>query len=278
VQALNLELADIATKTIAEARRVAVNAHRGVRDCENKATGKALRGIAELERCAGLVEQIAAQTRQRVAGTTPDGSTRVVSLHDPDARPIAKGRLGRPVEFGDKAQVVDNEDGLVLDHVVVIGNPPDAPMLAPAIARIIGRFGRAPRIVTADPGYGEAAVEADLRKLKVRQVAIPRKGKPGAARQKIERARWFRREVKWRTGSEARINCLKRDNGWRRALFDTETGASTWCGWGVLAKRRTKAPHTPPTELSACRGRVLQVEVAMYDSMLAATFRACLSG
>ena len=217
-----------------------MNARRGVWDCETKATGKALRAIVELERCAGLVEQIAVQTRLRVAGVTPDGSTRVVSLHDPDARPIAKGRLGRPVEFGYKAQVVDNEDGLVLDHGVVVGNPSDAPMLAPAIARIIGRFGRAPRIVTADRGYGEAAVEADLRKLKVRQVAIPRKGKPSVARQKIERAPWFRREVKWRTGSEARINCLKRDNGWRRTLLDTETGAHTWCAWGVLAHNTTK--------------------------------------
>jgi hypothetical protein len=27
------------------------------------------------------------------------------------ARPIAKGRLGRPVEFGQKAQIVDNDDG-----------------------------------------------------------------------------------------------------------------------------------------------------------------------
>jgi len=45
------------------------------------------------------------QTRQRLAGITPDGATRRVSLHDPDARLIAKGRLGKPVEFGYKAQV-----------------------------------------------------------------------------------------------------------------------------------------------------------------------------
>ena len=64
----------------------------------------------------GATRQIAAQTRQRVAGTTPDGATRRVSLHDPDARPIAKGRLGKPVEFGSKAQVCDNDDGIVLDR------------------------------------------------------------------------------------------------------------------------------------------------------------------
>lgn len=32
--------------------------------------------------------------------------------------PITKGRLGKPVEFEHKAQVVDNDDGIVLDHTV----------------------------------------------------------------------------------------------------------------------------------------------------------------
>ena len=68
--------------------------------------------------------RIIGQTRQRIAGTTPDGATRVVSLHDRQARPIAKGRLGKPVEFGYKGQVVDNDDGVVLDHDVQAGNPP----------------------------------------------------------------------------------------------------------------------------------------------------------
>jgi IS5 family transposase len=58
---------------------------------------------------------VVAQTRRRVAGEKVDSATRVVSLHEPDARPIKKGRLGKPVEFGSKAQVLDNEDGLILD-------------------------------------------------------------------------------------------------------------------------------------------------------------------
>jgi transposase, IS5 family len=47
------------------------------------------------------------------------------------ARPIAKGRLGKPIEFGHKAQLVDNDDGVVPDHTVEAGNPADAPQLAP---------------------------------------------------------------------------------------------------------------------------------------------------
>ncbi len=79
--------------------------------------------VAELERTISVLETVVVQTRTRLGGQVPDGSTRIVSLHDTDARPIAKGRLGRPVEFGFKAQVTDNADGIVLDHLVGDGQP-----------------------------------------------------------------------------------------------------------------------------------------------------------
>ena len=240
VKAITGEMAGIAEAAIVDARRLAVNARRGLRRAGANASGKAAALVSELERTADLLEKVAAQTRTRLAGEKPDGSTRVVSLHDADARPIAKGRLGRPVEFGYKAQVIDNADGIVLDHHVVTGNPPDAPMLVPAIARIKVRFGRAPTAVTADRGYGEAAVDAGLEAIGVKKVVIPRRGKPGAARQKVQRARGFQKLVKWRTGSEGRISCLKRDYGWRRTRIDGTAGAQMWCAWGVLAHNATK--------------------------------------
>jgi IS5 family transposase len=173
-----------------------------------------------------------------VAGHTPDGATRRVSLHDGDARPIAKGRLGRPVEFGQKAQVVDNDDGIVLDHSVEQGNPPDAPQLAPAVKRVTKRAGRTPRTVTADRGYGEAQVDKQLTDLGVTNVVIPRKGKPSLARRAVEHRKPFRRTIKWRTGSEGRISHLKRNYGWDRARIDGTEGAGT--GHGVLAHNLVK--------------------------------------
>jgi IS5 family transposase len=234
------ELADIAELAVTEARAVIRNARRGLVRRGVQVGGKAAALIADLERTAGLVEQVVAQTRLRLAGEIPDGATRVVSLHDGDARPIRKGRLGIPVEFGYKAQVVDNVDGVVVDHVIVKGNPPDAPMLKPAIERVKARFGRAPRAVTADRGYGEAKVDVDLEALGVKFVAIPRRGKPGAARQNIQRGHGFRKLVKWRTGSEGRISALKRDWHWARTLMDGEPGVQTWCGWGLLAHNSAK--------------------------------------
>ena len=234
------ELATIASAALKDAQVVATNARRGLRRAGDAASGKATALVGELERTIGVLDQIVAQTRIRLAGDVPDGASRVVSLHDTDARPIAKGRLGRPVEFGYKAQVTDNRDGIVLDHTVDKGNPHDAPMLAPAVRRIIGLIGQVPKAVTADRGYGEATVETELCSMGVKDVAIPRKGRPGAQRQELESSRRFRKLIKWRTGSEGRISHLKHSWGWERTVLDGIDGARTWCGWGVLAHNATK--------------------------------------
>jgi IS5 family transposase len=258
VLALSGELAKIAEGAIKDAQAVATNAQRSLHRAGDAASGKATALVAELERTIGALEQVVTQTRTRIAGGVPDGASRIVSLHDIDARPIAKGRLGRPVEFGYKAHVTDNAQGIVLDHTVDMGNPPDAPMLVPAVTRIAKFFGRVPKAATADRGYGEPKVETELASLGVKHVAIPRKGRPGAERQKIEQAPRFRKLVKWRTGSEGRIAHLKRSCGWERTMIDGIGGARTWCGWGVLShnaikiavlieQRETKKPSTGST-------------------------------
>jgi IS5 family transposase len=256
VRRITGELAGLAETAAREIEPLLINARRALRRAQVKAAAQAAlgcrdaaagrrrgrlhRAVNDLVELLGATRRIAAQTRQRLSGVTPDGGSRRVSLHEADARPIAKGRLGRPVEFGYKAQVVDNDDGVVLDHVLDRGNPADAPQLAPAIARVIGRTGRRPRTVTADRGYGEAAVETQLHDLGVRTVVIPRKGRPSKARQSRERSRAFRRTIKWRTGSEARISTLKRQYGWNRTRIDDLDGARIWTGHGVLAHNLVK--------------------------------------
>ncbi len=223
-----------------EAAAVIRNARRALRGATGQRKGRLHRAINALSTLVKRTERVVAQSRSRLAGVMPESATRLVSLHDTDARPIRKGRLGKPVEFGYKAQIVDNADGVILDHTVEMGNPPDAPQLAPAITRIARRTGRTPRAVTADRGYGEAAVEDDLHELGVRSVAIPRKSKPTAARREFEHRRAFRDKVKWRTGSEGRINHIKRSYGWNRTELTTIHGARTWCGHGVFAHNLVK--------------------------------------
>ena len=240
VQRITGELADIAQACLREAVAVVRNAKRALRSATGTRKGRLTQAINHLDALMTRTQQVVTQTRSRLNGVMPESATRVVSLHDVDARPIRKGRLGKPVEFGYKAQIVDNADGVILDHTVEIGNPTDAPQLAPAIDRITRRAGRSPRAVTADRGYGYASVERDLHELGVRNVAIPRVSKPGAARREFERRRSFRNKVKWRTGSEGRINHLKRSYGWNRTHLTGLNGARTWCRHGVFAHNLVK--------------------------------------
>jgi transposase, IS5 family len=241
ISRLTGELADLAEKTATQAAAVARNGRRAVsRALSGRVRGRLVRALNELAVTIERTAQLVAQTRSRLAGQLPQSATRLVSLHDPDARPIRKGRIDRPVEFGYKAQVSDNDDGVILDYAVEYGAAPDGPQLAPAVARIRQRTGRVPRAVTADRGYGQPATERDLHALGVRTVAIPRQATTSPARKAIEHGRGFRKLVKWRTGCEGRISYLKHRYGWDRTRLDGRNGAAIWCGHGVFAHNLVK--------------------------------------
>jgi transposase, IS5 family len=118
------ELAGLAQQASADAAAVLTNARQALRRVAGRIRGRLRRALTELATTIARTARVLAQTRTRLAGVKPDSATRLVSLHDPDARPIAKGRLDKPVEFGYKAQVIDNDDRIVLDHTPETGNPP----------------------------------------------------------------------------------------------------------------------------------------------------------
>lgn len=96
VKRKNLELAQLAGTAAAEAERLLTNAKRAIRIARKKAAdlaGQGRKDAAAGRRRGRLVRAVNDLTKLLDA-------TRRVSLHDPDARPISKGRLGKPVEFG----------------------------------------------------------------------------------------------------------------------------------------------------------------------------------
>ena len=235
------ELADLAEKAAAEAAAVLRNGRRAV---PKALSGRVRAGCGGRWMSWRSRSSAPPRSRPRPAPGWPG--------RHPKARPgwsactirtpvrSARGASTRPVEFGYKAQVADNDDGVILDYSVEYGAAPDGPQLAPAIERVSRRTGRVPRAVTADRGYGQPAVERDLQELGVRTVAIPRQAKISPARKTIEHSRGFRRLVKWRTGSEGRISYLKRGYGWDRTRLDGRHGAAIWCGHGVFTHNLVK--------------------------------------
>jgi IS5 family transposase len=242
VDRLTAEVAAIARRSVAQAEQVARNARRVLG--RRPGDGRLRRLVARLEETTTLTHRLLDQTRQRLAGNRviPD---RVVSLADPDARPIRKGKPQRPTEFGSTVLLGECERGFIAVHHTHKGNPGDAAQLVPAVTEVAALTGRPPGTVVGDRGFGTAANDQALAELGVARVGLARKGTPGKARAAGERTRRFKRMRNWRVGIEARISHLKRSFGLRRTRLRRLGGATTWVGLGVFAynlQRMTVVP------------------------------------
>jgi transposase, IS5 family len=232
VDRLTGEVARLARQTLGQVQAVVRNARRarGRRPDD----GRLGRLVGELEETIGLTGRLLWQADQRLAGNRviPD---RLVSLSDPDARPIRKGKPRSPTEFGYTLLVAEDERGFVADHQLQQGNPPDAPQLVPAVERVAEVTGRVAATVVGDRGFGTTANDRALAELGVQRIGLQRKGTVSAARAALERTRRFRRLRNWRVGIEARISHLKRSFGLRRTRLRRLPGARTWVGLGIFA-------------------------------------------
>ena len=85
-----------------EARQVAANARRALKH-RCAAPGRLCSIAGDLEITAESGRPDRRTDRERLAWRSSRRSDQVGVAHDPDARPIRKGRLGKPVEFGYKA-------------------------------------------------------------------------------------------------------------------------------------------------------------------------------
>ncbi len=96
------ECGELLRRSVGEARRLAAAVKGRARGRGAQAKLSAARRLTELaERCEKVSEQIA----KRIAGEPI--SDRLVSLSDPDARPIRKGKQGNSTEFGYVVQLCE---------------------------------------------------------------------------------------------------------------------------------------------------------------------------
>jgi transposase, IS5 family len=232
VDRLTGEVARIARQSLRQVQMVAGNARRA--RARRSGDGRLGRLVDELEETITATGRLLAQTDQRLAGNRVIAD-RLVSLSDPDARPIRKGKPRHPTQFGYSLLLAEDERGFVADHQLQQGNPPDAPQLVPSVQRVVAVTGRLPGTVVGDRGFGTAANDQALEALGVKRIGLQRTGTPGKARQALERTRAFRRLRNWRVGIEARISHLKRSFGLRRTRLRRLGGARTWVGLGIFA-------------------------------------------
>ena len=162
---------------------------------------------------------------------------RLVSLKDPDARPIVKGKLGKRVEFGYKLQIQEDDTGIVTGYQLYN----DKTLVDDALQKHQDLFGKPPVEMALDRGYYDSGNEELAYNAGVKHVCIPKIGRKSKERAEFESTPTFRRLKRWRSGVEGRISCLKRRFGLNRSMLSGHQKAQTWTGLGIFAHNLRQA-------------------------------------
>jgi hypothetical protein len=175
------------------------------------------------------------QSRQVLAGQTslPD---RLVSLFDPQARPIDRGKVFPKVEFGYKALFCEAENSLVTHYDLFIGNPNDSTLVKDAVKAQRKLLGRYPQALAGDRGCHTNPKDQDWLSKRIDRISIPIRGNMNDPPQRRrEKTKWFHKLQRWRAGGEATGSLLKRIYGWKRSLMRGDSRVPIWVGYGVFA-------------------------------------------
>jgi IS5 family transposase len=217
---------ELVARSIGEARKLAAQARASAR---GPGSQRKLAAAQQLEQSAELAATVTRQITKRLAGEKI--TDRVISLADPEARPIGKGKLGKRYEFGyvfQLAEITPNTRrgarGLLLPASSRIGSPNESDLL-PTTAGELKHLGLKPREVALDGGFPPEASN----------LALPDSSVFIAGRQQPVARRSRKRLASYRVGCEGRISHLKRSYGLRRSRLRRHQGARTWVGWAILA-------------------------------------------
>ena len=216
-----------------QAQRVLCNSRHLGPQVQARTAALVQRTRVRLRRELQLTARVMEQARLRIRGTTtiPD---RLVSMFDPEARPIRRGKLSAKTEFGYKALLTETEERIITHYEVHMRNPEDGGLLPAAMAGHTQTVPRTPHVVATDRGFGTKDNEELLRKAGVKWISLPYKGRHSLDRTAHERQRWFRRQQRWRSGQEATISLGSRKYAWRHSRLRGREGADLWLGFGIL--------------------------------------------
>ena len=181
-----------------------------------------------------LAQTIVSQTEEKLQGKKSIAE-RIVSLYDPDARPIRKGKLTKAVEFGRTLQLVQDSSGVILHYEVHRGNPSDRTELLSLLRTAKTSLGIKPTELAADRGYYTAKNVRKLAKAGIEKIGIPKVGRLSKTEKTHQRTMWFRQLQRFRCGIEAAISMLKRKFGLGRVLARGSKGTAIWTGLAIFA-------------------------------------------
>ena len=242
VLVLTEQTGELLLASITEARRLVATARRRAARswCAGQAEGR--QGVGGARR---PLREGAGQIKQRVAGEPI--TDRLISLWDTDARPIRKGKLGKPTEFGYVDQLCEitantkrGARGFVLPPKSQTGTRRRT-RCCPTPRPRLKNLNITLKEIVLDGGFMPTPTNTTLEDL-ADTIHI-------AGRQESGSRRTRRRRQRYHTGAEGRISHLKRGYGLRRSRLKGDTGHQIWTGWATLSyNARDATPLSNNTE------------------------------
>jgi transposase, IS5 family len=174
----------------------------------------------KLERAVNILDKVIDQTDRRVfKQEIVPASEKVVSFFEDHTDIIVKKR--RETEFGHKIFLTGGVSTMILDCLILRGNPADSEQYVPVLERHKEQHGCMPRQVSADGGFASKDNLAYAKKHGVKDAVFAKKR--GLSVLDMAKSTWVYKALRnFRAGIEAGISVLKRAFGLDRC---------TWKGW-----------------------------------------------
>jgi IS5 family transposase len=231
VQTLTEEAAAQVASSLRESTKLLAQATASTATTKGASPRARAKAIKKLEEWITLSGRVVEQIRMRFAGEKIEG--RLVSLFDPDARPVRRGKVAKPNEFGYVVQLTEvttstkpGTPSLLLPPKLAAGSTPENALLTQSVAELQA-LGARVREASFDAGFTRKATEEALPGLERIFIA--------GAKDNTGSQRTRRRLAKYRVGCEGRVAHHKREYQGGRCRLKGTVGARIWQSWAALA-------------------------------------------
>jgi IS5 family transposase len=211
-QPLYKSLLKTARKVIGYARQA-----QGVLEPISSADIRVLALLYEIKHYAALSEQVYDQTyRREIQGEAVPAKQKVVSIFEDHTDIIIKD--SRDTYYGHKICLSGGASNLILDCVILDGNPADSDLVVQMLDRLNQIYGRYPLKVALDGGFASKANLAKARQRKIKDVCFAKKR--GLEVSDMCRSQYVYKKLRrFRAGIESGISWLKRSFGLTRCTW-----------------------------------------------------------
>ena len=155
---------------------------------------------------------------------------RIVSYYEDHARSLPKGKVGKPVEFGDKLRIDMSGNGYVTNYELYTGNPSEVSMLGKSVKEHKDIFKDKFHAAGFDRAFYDESMMCELESENDIILAIPHKKDKSKPMIKIKEKIYKRRSA-----IEAKISEGKRMCGLNKSYYKGFEGDLIWTSLSIFA-------------------------------------------